>query len=144
MLPVYQSQLLELAAIVTDGDDIGLQLFGKSLIGNPPRIVEDFVEKKEDLLVVVPVEVKRQLMEAFLFFLLLAKGLTSRPTSVIFFKLLLQLENQTRQCHTLLVEPMVQHVPLQITFLHSIFLPEYCHPVFKYDPSFHLILQLSL
>jgi hypothetical protein len=89
VLPVYQPQLLELAAIVADGDDVGLEPLGEEFVGGASGVGEDGFEEEEDLLVVAPVEVEGQLPHALSAppsLILFVSGEASRPQLVIFFK----------------------------------------------------------
>lgn len=57
MLPVNQFELLELAAVMADGDYISFETLGECLVGDAPGMLDDEGEQLEDLFVVGPVEV---------------------------------------------------------------------------------------
>jgi hypothetical protein len=85
VLPVDQLQLLQLAAIVADGDDVGFEALGESLVGDPFVVLHNEAEEFEDLLVVGPVEVEAELLATVLLLILFLGTLASRPHRVIFF-----------------------------------------------------------
>lgn len=70
---------------MTNCDYVRIESPGKTLIGDSCGVREDVFEQQKDLLIVIPVQVKTQLLQTFLALLLLMAGLASRPCEVIFF-----------------------------------------------------------
>jgi hypothetical protein len=99
VLPIDQPQFLQLAAIVTDRDDVRLQSLGQRLIGGAPGMGEDGLEEDEDLSVVVPVQVESQLVHALSSLILFVSREASRPQLVIFFKRSLDTPHEHLRTH---------------------------------------------
>lgn len=85
MVPVNETELLELAAIVTDGDDVAFESLGKLIVSKSFRVVENVFEELEDLSVVLAIQVQSQLLQTLPLFILLLSTLTSTPQLVLFF-----------------------------------------------------------
>lgn len=85
VVPVNETELLELAAIVTDGDDVAFESLGKLIVSKSFRVVENVFEELEDLSVVLAIQVQSQLLQTLPLFILLLSTLTSTPQLVLFF-----------------------------------------------------------
>lgn len=89
VLPVDQSELFQLATVVTNCDDVWFNLFRKGIVGHTLRMSKDVLKQTEYLFVVVLVKIEAELLQTFLSLLLLMWLLTSKPGVAIFFKRLL-------------------------------------------------------
>ena len=96
MLPIDQLQLLQLAAVMTNGDYIGFETLGERLVGDAPGMLDDETEQLEYLLVVRLVEVEAQLLATLLLLILFLCTLASRPQLVSFFS-----RGADQRCHLL-------------------------------------------
>ncbi len=89
---------------MADSDDVCLEFLCKGLIGESLGVLDDMLEEREDLLVVLPVKVETQLLQTLSPFILLVVTLTSRPPMHIFFKTPLNVPTQRLQVHAWTVE----------------------------------------